>query len=171
MSKIQVTQEMKEATKEIISIYIKNNTVTVEEWDALTTEMAKSHPIIISIFMGFHKSGDFNVRQLGVIMKILATIWHYNGGVKAKKATKEDYEKAVKTNLDFAKYVEGESEKDKQKTWSDYLTHNTDSTAFAFVLFAIDESMEFEHLSLEETGRLAMELKSAHDCIENRVTA
>ena len=170
MEKIHVTKQIAEDLKEITSIYGKINLLSVKEWDKLTDKMIKSHPLIISIFMGFHHSKDFTPDQMGFIMKFVATIWIYNGGEKAKQMSKIEYTNAVKKNVEFAVYLEGEQKKDASKTMENYLLHNANSVALAFILFFIRKTDEFKGMTEAEQGTLAMELKSVQDCLENRVS-
>ena len=164
MAKLQVTPKMQDGLTKITSSYAKVNNLTTKEWDQLTDKMAKSHPLIISIFMGFHASKDFNPAQLGTIMKILASIWLYNGGERAKKVNEKAYKASVKKNAEFAKYLEGEFQKDKSRTLEDHLVQNTSSVILTYLFFSIRETPEFKGLTEAEQGVLVMELKSLQDC-------
>ena len=165
MQKIPAHKE--KTAKEIIHFYKKVNKLDVNQAEALSDEIGKSHPFIISIFLGYKASKEFTSAQLNEILRILVTLWFYNKGSLANKITAVKYDKIADKNFGFLKYWAGENEKDKKKTLADYFKHQANDVLLVFIMACVREKNEFKNLSIEEQAKLILELKSVNDCLED----
>ncbi len=156
---------MSDGLQNIKAIYEKINALTINEWEGLSTDMEKSNPLLLEIYLGFNGSTNFTPTQLEVTKKILATIWLYNGGDEANVLTAEKLIENYNKNAQFVTYLGGENKEDLGNTALDYILNNSDCVAFAFSLNVLQESPEFKNFGLIEIGDILMELKSVNDCL------
>jgi hypothetical protein len=163
----EIPTHKEKSAKEIITFYQKVNKLDVKQAETLSDEIHKSHPFIISMFLGYRASKEFTTAQLNEIMWILATLWLYNKGSLANKITPEKYDKIADKNFEFLEYWAGEDEKDKKKTLAAYFKNHVNDVILLFIMACIMEKKEFKNLSIEEKAKLILELKSVNDCLEH----
>ena len=163
----EIPAHKEKTAKEIITFYKRVNKFDVKQAEALTEEIFKSHPFIISIFSGYRASKEFTSTQLNEIFWILATLWLYNKGSLANKITAVKYDQIADKNFAFLEYWAGEGEKDKKKTLADYFKRHANDVILLFIMACVREKKEFNNISMEEQTKLILELKSVNDCLED----
>ena len=134
-------------------------------------QMEQYQPFMLSMLLGYNF--DMRTEEVEEIMKIYFLIWEYfksKKNIKKRELTEFQFEKAQKRNIDFFKYLDGEtSEQDFNNTTSLDLGNLQSKALLTGVLLRFDTIPILLNMNGDMKGMVMIGIKSLIECFEEIV--
>jgi hypothetical protein len=106
---LKITNTDLQETNKVAGLIQKIDQIDGVYLQSICDEMFKFQPFMLSVMLGYRF--DVPAQDMDEIIKLYCLVWEYFKGkknIKEHQLTEEMFEKAIKRNVDFFKYLDGE---------------------------------------------------------------
>ena len=131
------TQNDFKETNELAKLLQKIDRIDEEYVNSMSADIFQCQPFFLTVLLGYRF--DTSTEELEEIMKVYFLIWEYfktNKDIRAKKVTKEMFEKVQNKHLQMLQYIKSDlSQQEKMQIYSNEFQKLQSKALLAAILF------------------------------------
>ena len=168
---MRVSEKDMQEVAEIGKLLNRIDSIKPQYITSTSEQMEQYQPFMLSMLMGYQY--DMRTEEVDEILKIYFLIWEYfkdKKNIKNRELTEFQFEKAQKRNVEFFKYLDGEtSEQDFNNTTSIDLGNLKSKALLTGVLLRFNTIPILLNMNYDMKGIVLIGIKSLIECFEEIV--
>ncbi len=167
MNKLNFTENDYSETSELAGLITKIDAIDAAYVNRVSDEIFKHQPFFLTVLLGYR--ADISMEELEEMMKIYFLTWEYfksNQNLPKKKVTQNKFEKVQRKNMSMLRYSEGESEKSRDKIYTNELQNLKSKSLWAAIHFRFEKRPVLKNMNSGNKGIILIGLFSFIQCFE-----